>query len=253
MLIVIIIVTSIFFSGCTDPNENPTPTPTTISTTIPASGPTTGTQPPSPPATTPTPTINATPSTIASPSRTTTPDTGTATPTPTTTVNDRAAVSDLFYPSGWMGDFNDIKYDAHSTDKPYTGSDSIKITYSAARSEGKGWAGVYWLYPDNNWGTVNEGRDLTGHSRLTFWVRGAAGGEVAEFKVGGVEGTYKDSLLPVRTTGVQTLTPEWKQYSIDLTGADLSKVMGGFCWVSSAARNPSGCTFYLDDIYYEGR
>ena len=249
LLIASIVVMSILVCGCPTQVGQPTPTPTTNSIISPASSVTTGVQ------TTITSPVTNTLSITVTPSKTIVTNTVTTTPTPapTTTSTVRADMSELFYPSGWMGDFNDIKFDAHSTDNPHTGSDSVKITYSAARSEGKGWAGVYWLYPDNNWGTVNEGRDLTGHSRLTFWVRGAEGGEVAEFKVGGVEGTYKDSLFPARTSGVLTLVKDWKQYSIDLTGADLSKVMGGFCWVSSAAKNPSGCTFYLDDIYYEER
>jgi len=115
---------------------------------------------------------------------------------------------------------------------------------------GNRWAGIYWLYPENNWGNLPDGVDLTGHSRLTFWARGQKGGEWAEFKVGGVTGQYPDSLSARSTDEIQ-LSSEWQQYSIDLSGADLSHVIGGFCWVTNADLNPTGCTIYLDDIFYE--
>ncbi|HOV66777.1 MAG TPA: hypothetical protein PLI31_00265, partial [Methanoregulaceae archaeon] len=122
--------------------------------------------------------------------------------------------------------------------------------YSANGNMGNRWAGIYWLYPENNWGNLPDGVDLTGHSRLTFWARGQKGGEWAEFKVGGVTGQYPDSLSARSTDEIQ-LSSEWQQYSIDLSGADLSHVIGGFCWVTNADLNPTGCTIYLDDIFYE--
>ena len=51
--------------------------------------------------------------------------------------------------------------------------------------------------------------------------------------------------------GPIALTQEWKEYTIDLTGMDLSYIIGGFCWVVSAMDNPEGMVFYLDDIIYE--
>jgi len=36
-----------------------------------------------------------------------------------------------------------------------------------------------------------------------------------------------------------------------LTDLDLSYISGGFCWVCGRMDNPSGITFYLDDISYE--
>ena len=48
-----------------------------------------------------------------------------------------------------------------------------------------------------------------------------------------------------------TLTTQWQQYTIDLTGVDLSYVLGGFAWVANNTANPNGAVFYLDDIQYE--
>lgn len=160
------------------------------------------------------------------------------------------SVNSLFSPSGWMGDTGDIKIDAKSLYKPHSGSDAIKIEYSGKGSNKMGWAGIYWLYPDNNWGTSADGRNLKEYSHVTFWARGAQGGEKAEFKVGGITGTYSDSVSEAVSTGVITLSDEWKQYTIDLTGKDLSHVIGGFCWVTTTKQNPNGCTIYLDDMTY---
>ncbi|MGH9847376.1 MAG: hypothetical protein ACREEM_52450, partial [Blastocatellia bacterium] len=121
--------------------------------------------------------------------------------------------------------------------------------------------------PVPNFGTVlNAGVNLTGATALTFWARGAAGGEVVDFFVGGVGWTGSvvnspctpgfpgpcpapDSTPAVLTT--ITLTTQWTKYSIDLTGRNLSYVLGGFSWGVNGALNPAGAVFFLDDIQYE--
>ena len=51
--------------------------------------------------------------------------------------------------------------------------------------------------------------------------------------------------------GPVILTPEWKEYSIDLRGKDLSYISGGLAWSTNIEVNPQSCVFYLDDIVYE--
>ena len=162
-------------------------------------------------------------------------------------------ISDYYFPSGWMGDYQDITYEPVSTNVSPRGKErsSIEIRYSPKIGNGKGWAGIYWQYPENNWGDNPSGYDLRGFSRLTVWARGQKGGERAEFKIGGITGAYPDSLQPVQSTGVQTLSTEWKQYSINLEGKDLSHTIGGFVWVTSRNENPNGCTIYLSEIQLE--
>jgi len=162
-------------------------------------------------------------------------------------------ISDYYFPSGWMGDYQDIRYEPVSTNVSPHGNarSSIEIRYSAKTSNGKGWAGIYWQYPENNWGDKPSGYNLTGFSRLTVWAKGQKGGERGEFKIGGITGEYPDSLQPVQGTGMQTLSTEWKQYSIDLAGKDLSHTIGGFVWVSSRNENPNGCVIYLSEIHLE--
>lgn len=162
-------------------------------------------------------------------------------------------ISDYYYPSGWMGDINDIWYNPASTNViPHTGQSCIQITYSPKDNDIAGWSGIYWQYPENNWGDTPGGYNLSEFSRLSFWARGRKGGEQAEFKVGGIkEGDYPDSLQPAASTQPLILTTEWKQYAIDLKGKDLSRITGGFVWVSSRNENPDGCTIYLDSIQFE--
>ncbi len=155
-----------------------------------------------------------------------------------------------YIPSGYMGDYSDIKIETASFDNPHGGTTSIKIKYSNASSQGARWGGVYWQSPANNWGDKKGGFDLTGAKKLTFWARGENGGErIEEFKIGGITGLYPDS--DIAGIGPVMLTQEWKKYEIDLSGKDLSYVSGGFCWSSNLDVNPEGVIFYLDDIKYE--
>ena len=159
-----------------------------------------------------------------------------------------AAVTDVasaFYPSGTMGDWGDVSL-VDTTENPHSGPGCIKITYSAAQSQSAGWAGICWLYPDSN--TGNEpGRNLAGSNRLAFWARGALGGEMAEFSLGGGP---SDSFAAA-STGPVALSTDWQQYNLDLTGKNLSSVASGFCWRVAKSMNPTGCTIYLDDVQFE--
>jgi len=155
-----------------------------------------------------------------------------------------------YIPAGYMGDYSDIKIEAASFDNPHGGTTCIKVTYSNAVSQGARWAGLYWQSPANNWGDRKGGFDLTGATKLTFWARGANGGErVEEFKMGGITGLYPDS--DIAGIGPVMLTTDWQKYEIDLNGKDLSYISGGFCWGTNIDVNPDGATFYLDDIKYE--
>jgi hypothetical protein len=163
---------------------------------------------------------------------------------------DKGSIQNHFIPSGWMGDYSDLKLDVGSTENPYFGKTCIKITYDNKATNGARWAGMYWQYPANNWGGVDGGFDLSRAKKLTFWARGEKGGErIEEFKVGGIMGEYSDS--DTAGIGPVVLDKEWKQYTIDLTGKDLSYIIGGFAWATNLDVNPDGAVFYLDEIKYE--
>ncbi len=153
-----------------------------------------------------------------------------------------------------------------STDQPHSGATATRNELIASSPSAFG--GFFFLNgvlpaghraPLLNFGTYpNAGIDLTGASALTFWARGAKGGEQVDFFVGGVgwdpdtglkEARYPDSNPSIHLR--VRLTAQWLPYQIDLSGADLSYVLGGFGWAASVRENPKGAVFFLDDIQFE--
>ena len=162
---------------------------------------------------------------------------------------DQASMYNHFAPSGWMGDTNDLKMNQGSSDNPKTGKTCLELTYNAKASQGAGWSGIFWQHPPNNWG-VKKGYVLTGAKKLTFWARGLIGGEkVAEFKVGGITGEVPDS--DAASLGPVELTKDWKQYTIDLEGKDLSNICGGFAIAIAKDDNANGAKIFIDEIVFE--
>lgn len=161
-------------------------------------------------------------------------------------------IEKLFTPSGWMGDGEYgrkyIDFTAADSTSPHSPPHSIKVAYTFGP---KKWGGIYWQNKPDNWGE-KSGADYTGKgfSRISFWARGASGGEVVEFKAGGIgdpKKAFRDSFET--TIGRVTLTKEWKQYVIEVSKMDLSSVIGVFCWVASQDFNSAKrISFYLDDI-----
>ncbi len=150
-----------------------------------------------------------------------------------------------FIASGWMGSTDAIEYDDCWKENPHAGDSCIKCVFS----DPKGWGGIVWQNPANNWGDDEGGVDLTGAKQLSFWARGDKGGEMVEFKMGIIAKNKPYWDTGKASLGKIKLTPEWKQYIIPLTGKDLSRIMTGFVWVTQGRATP--VTFYLDDIAYE--
>ena len=155
-----------------------------------------------------------------------------------------------FSASGWMGDGAQgqkyVKFDQVCKESPHSPPTCQKWTYIKG---GEGWAAVAWQYPPNNWGDKAGKKLPAGTIRVTWFARGANGGEEVEFFTGGNTAPDKahQSSLDKESMNV-TLTREWKQYSLELKG-DLSQVMCGFGWSLQGADAP--ITFYLDDISYD--
>jgi hypothetical protein len=163
---------------------------------------------------------------------------------------DKGFFKNHFVPSGWMGDYGDIKLTEACKEAPYSRQSCIRVEYTAQKKQNAGWAGIYWQEPANNWGNLPGGYDLTGATKLSFYAKGATGGElVTEFKMGGLQAEYSDSTAV--SIGPIVLTPEWTKYEIDLSGEDLSNVIGGFSFVVSEMENPDGAIFYMDEVTYE--
>lgn len=167
----------------------------------------------------------------------------------------RIDVQNLFTSSGWMGDGEyGRKYvvfeGANETD-PHSTPSCIKIKYTFGP---KKWAGIYWQNEPDNWGDKpGNNYSKEGLTKVTFWARGTIGKEVVEFKTGGIKNNnknYHDTFS--KTTGRISLSKNWQQYTINIKDADLSSVIGGFCWVASKDyNNADSITFYLDDIQFK--
>jgi hypothetical protein len=163
---------------------------------------------------------------------------------------DKNSKKNHFIPSGYMGDYGDIKITDNCTQNPKAGNTCLKVQYSSAATQNNMWAGVFWQSEANNWGERQGGWNLSKAKKLTFWARGEKGTEfISEFKFGGISGIYSDT----DSSGIYDieLSKEWKQYTIDLKDCDMSLIIGGFCFALNLDNNPDGATFYLDEIKYE--
>ena len=162
-----------------------------------------------------------------------------------------------FIPSGWMGDYNDLKFNDQATKEFTSGATSTMITYTAKKTNNQGWAGIYWQSSQNNWGGKDTGYDLTGYNKLVFNAKGARGGEViTSVKVGGIttnQATGKTVSFPDTSNveyGPIKVTNDWQEYTINLSDKDLSNINGGFAVIFNADHAGGEQAIYFDDIRY---
>jgi|GEM_PF-1007756 len=164
------------------------------------------------------------------------------------------------------GDEDKVQINPSYTGNCFSGTSCIENRFY---SRGNNWGGFRFLsgiltgtnnQPIPNWGDYpNTGIDLSGATTLTFWAKGAVGGEKVQFVALGIGRdqvtgnplkSYPDSSIQV-SSGFVTLTNQWVQYTIDLTGKDLSYIISGFGWLTNAPNNNNqDIIFYLDDIKY---
>jgi len=150
-----------------------------------------------------------------------------------------------FISSGYMGNVAAVKMDEACKTNPHTGSTCLKVQYTAVDD----WGGVVWQSPADDWGKKEGGWNIKGAKKLVFWARGEKGDETVSFQFGVLKGKpYSDS--GTGTLDKVALTKDWKEYSFDLAGVDLSHIKTGFAW-AVAGNKKQPITFYLDDIKYE--
>jgi hypothetical protein len=148
-----------------------------------------------------------------------------------------------FVPSGFMGDNTGVTM---GNDCPMRAPSARGACHTAAwtpTASSPGWAGVFWQYPENNWGTL-PGREIEpGATAVSFYAWSEQGGEVVEFGTGyAVEDGFAQS------SGQITLTDSPVEYTIDLSGVSYTDVRGGFSWSSEVS---GGLTFYIDDLHWQ--
>ena len=157
-----------------------------------------------------------------------------------------------YYPT-IIGDQKAISINPAFKKNPRFGASSLRIGISPDIYPRDGWAGVYFLYPEGNWGRY-PGRNLTGAKKISLWARADWPIEV-ELTAGGVNRTNQkdpdlaqfDSFGPLKTGPIE-ITRTWKNYEISLNGQDLSSVIGAFAILIKWKRGDEDNAIYLDNL-----
>jgi hypothetical protein len=156
------------------------------------------------------------------------------------------AVDDWYGPSGYMGDGETpgaiVDHMKCLASRP---NDWVGHCHQYTWTPGaKKWAGVYWQYPDGNWGDLPGLAVPAGAKKITFQAWGDTGTEKVDFVVGmkSVDGfQVTDAQVPLTTSP--------QPFTLDLSGSTYNKVVGGFGWSAKDSTTP--VTFYIDDIRWE--
>jgi hypothetical protein len=204
------------------------------------------------------------------------------------------AISDYYAPSGAMGDGATpgnlvIGTSTGCKDRPagargycysfqYVGS--APYTTPVTKSTGVcNWAGLFFQYPDNNWG-ASPGLPIPAGklTKVSFQVAVAAGSELMSFQMGGIgapplpdggpasppAGACPPAETPpppnydvLMGIAMQQVGTEWQKIEIPLTGRDPSvplpastNLIGALSWAIPATPGLPK-TVFLDDVVYE--
>lgn len=163
-------------------------------------------------------------------SKTSSCDNKTTTPVASQICGSVMPLTNKFSTPALAGDANDLKI---SVDQ----ATSKQFEFNYKPTGTNGYAGFTW----------SSGKELNmqGATSLTFCAKG--NGTINEFSVGGT-GSNDSSKTSLTNT---TLTSDWKTYTIDLTGKDLSKIADGFGFSASKADNPAGFTMDIKNIQFD--
>jgi hypothetical protein len=157
------------------------------------------------------------------------------------------AVDTYYAPSGYMGDGETPGGVVDSPECPERAGEQKGLCHRVTWKPGTaGWSGIFWQYPDGNWGAA-EGHEIEpGATRISFWAWGEKGDEKVSFFAGipDVDGFH------VEITDVP-LTTEPAQYFMKLGEATYGKVVGAFGWSSGASDGSTPVVFTIDDIQWQ--
>ena len=157
--------------------------------------------------------------------------------------------------------------DENWRESPAAGRSCIRCSQTVTLHDWGGWMFLNGWLPEgetvpqlNDGSAEGQGLDLTGTQSLTFMARGENGGEKVEFFTcgfgrdpgGKATVRFPDSAVK-HSLGYVKLTKEWKEYTIDLRGADMSSVACGFGFVMAPGESGTGTrVFFLDEIRFRG-
>ncbi len=180
-------------------------------------------------------------------------------------------VDTKFYAAGWESDYQLISLNGGVANGPSTCPTRSSATamggcygwtYNAVAAGGTfgdagavalGGAGVEWQAGGFNFGTAPGVIIPAGATNVSFWAKGAAGGESMTFTYGGLTNTLcLDAItgaLPV------ILTTTWTNYTIPITGDYSAGMVQAFGWYANAQVNDAGIVgplnFFIDDIEWK--
>lgn len=146
--------------------------------------------------------------------------------------------------TGWTGDYRSLKIDSRWKENETDENTSIRLSFIPRMDIKDSIAGIsFQANPDNYWGSLRGGYDLTKAKRLFLFARGERGGEQIEI------GMRKHSRNEMsRNSGLINLTRDWKLYELDLTGLSFEDTAGGLYVILHS--HVYSVTVYLDEIYY---
>jgi hypothetical protein len=159
------------------------------------------------------------------------------------------AFGDFFF-HGWMGDQGDLGYPAEAdvtancaAGDAGTFTSCLGFTFSGATAA-MGWAGIAFQNANGNWGGQPGLCIAAGATKITFWAKGAVGGEQIGFSGPGTP----------MGAGERTLTTEWVQYEVPIGNAYLDETTAGgvalgFIWAAGSGAGPM--EFYVADPTWE--
>jgi hypothetical protein len=174
-------------------------------------------------------------------------------------------VSDHFSPTGFMGDGVVAGSITMTTDATacagepaaamagncYTMTYQPQPIVAPAPST---WGGVYWQYPDNNWGALPPDTVAAGAQAISFYAKGKNGNESVTFQAGGIVNAISTTTPYTDTFTIRqtfALTTTWTKYTLPLTGLTYSAgVLGGFAWVVTAT-NANPIVFFVHGIVWQ--
>jgi hypothetical protein len=178
-------------------------------------------------------------------------------------------VDTQFFAAGYIGDYSAITNTGDATGtacggRAFTGAagDCYKVSYTVP-AVSLGYAGVDWQSNlqamftdagtryDNNFGIAVGVVPPAGATEASFWAKGAAGGELVTFAVGGGSAPCMDSVIS--SPNSLALTTTWTKYFIAFP-AGVTYTAGqvnGFSWSIAGATAASTITFYIDNIVWD--
>jgi hypothetical protein len=145
-----------------------------------------------------------------------------------------------------MGDYDSINYRKDLNNPSPKDGSSLEVIYDPRGYETHNSSSLSWVVSEDE---PKSKYDLKGAKRLVFYARGKYGGEIVQFNIGSI--ALGSDRLSTASSGPIVLSDDWREYSIDLEGLNLTNTIMGFAIELNRFDNPDGAVFYLDEIRYE--